>query len=185
MRALESALVCYRSDSSRRYGTLLGTEVFQSFIAGVTAYKVLPRPQFATLQSALFPIYFSMQTALPLVLALTFPGERTAIGRIPSSISGVLDPSLRTHVLTPIVVMFLTGLANLIYVGPQTTHIMRERKHQETRDGKKSYDSGPQSEQMQALNKKFGIMHGVSSLVNMFGCVATLWYGFYLAERML
>lgn len=171
--------------TSYRYGTLLGTEVFQSFVAGITAYKVLPRPQFATLQSALFPIYFSMQTALPIILALTFPGERTAIGRLPSSISGVLDPSLRTHVFAPLAIMFVTALANLSYIGPQTTKIMRERKHQETRDGKKSYDSGPHSEEMQALNKKFGLMHGLSSLVNIVGCFATLWYGFYLAERLL
>lgn len=167
------------------YGTLLGTEVFQSFIAGVTAYKVLPRPQFATLQSALFPIYFSMQTALPVVLALTFPGERTAIGRVQSSISGVLEPSSRLHVLTPLAIMFLTGLANMVYIGPKTTQIMRERKHQETRDGKKSYDAGEQSEAMQALNRQFGILHGTSSLVNMVGCFATLWYGFYLAERII
>jgi hypothetical protein len=151
----------------------------------VTAYKVLPRPQFATLQSALFPIYFSMQTALPVILALTFPGERTAIGRMPSSISGVLEPSSQTHVVTPLAIMFVTGLANLVYIGPKTTQIMRERKHQETRDGKKSYDAGEHSEAMQALNKKFGIAHGVSSLVNLVGCFATLWYGFYLAERML
>ena len=167
------------------YGTLLGTEVFQSFIARVTAYKVLPRPQFATLQSALFPIYFSMQTALPVVLALTFPGERTAIGRVQSSISGVLEPSSRLHVLTPLAIMFLTGLANMVYIGPKTTQIMRERKHQETRDGKKSYDAGEQSEAMQALNRQFGILHGTSSLVNMVGCFATLWYGFYLAERII
>lgn len=167
------------------YGTLLGTEVFQSFIAGVTAYKVLPRPQFATLQSALFPIYFSMQTALPVVLALTFPGERTAIGRVQSSISGVLEPSSRLHVLTPLAIMCLTGLANMVYIGPKTTQIMRERKHQETRDGKKSYDAGEQSEAMQALNRQFGILHGTSSLVNMVGCFATLWYGFYLAERII
>lgn len=126
-----------------------------------------------------------MQTALPLILALTFPGERTAIGRVPSSIPGVLDPSLRTHVFTPLALMFVTGLANLVYIGPKTTSVMRERKHQETRDGKKSYDAGPQSETMQALNKKFGVWHGISSLVNVSGCIATLWYGFYLAERML
>ena len=81
--------------------------------------------------------------------------------------------------------MFLTGLTNMVYVGPKTTQIMRERKHQETRDGKKSYDAGEQSEAMQALNKQFGILHGVSSMVNMVGCFATLWYGFYLAERIL
>ena len=126
-----------------------------------------------------------MQTALPLVLAITFPGKRTAIGRVPSSIHGLLDPSLRTHVLVPLATMFVTGLANLIYIGPKTTQIMRQRKHQETRDGKKSYDSGPQSEAMQALNKTFGVWHGASSLVNIAGCIATLWYGFYLAERIL
>lgn len=126
-----------------------------------------------------------MQTALPVVLALTFPGERTAIGRVPSSISGILEPSSRIHVLTPLAIMFLTGLTNMVYVGPKTTQIMRERKHQETRDGKKSYDAGEQSEAMQALNKQFGILHGVSSMVNMVGCFATLWYGFYLAERIL
>lgn len=126
-----------------------------------------------------------MQTALPVVLALTFPGERTAIGRVQSSISGVLEPSSRLHVLTPLAIMCLTGLANMVYIGPKTTQIMRERKHQETRDGKKSYDAGEQSEAMQALNRQFGILHGTSSLVNMVGCFATLWYGFYLAERII
>jgi hypothetical protein len=111
------------------YGTLLGAEVFQPFVAGVTAYKVLPRPQFATVQSALFPIYSSMQTMLPLMLALTFPGARIAIGFVPSSISGILDLFLRTHVLTPLAIMFVTGLANLVYIGPKATQITRERKH--------------------------------------------------------
>jgi hypothetical protein len=55
-------------------GTLIGTDVFQSFIAGTAAYRILPRPQFSTLQSALFQTYF-MQTALPLILAFTFPGS--------------------------------------------------------------------------------------------------------------
>jgi hypothetical protein len=166
------------------YGTLLGSEIFQSFIAGITAFRVLPRPQFATLQSALFPIYFGMQTALPILLALTFPAERTAIGTGPSSIAGVLDVSNRLHVLTPILIMFLTGLANTVYLGPATTKCMRERKHQETRDGKKSYDSAPHSQEMQALNKKFSQLHGASSLVNMLGCIATIWYGFYLGDRL-
>lgn len=179
------------------YGTLLGTEVFQSFIAGVQAYRVLPRPQFATLQSALFPIYFSMQTALPLVLALTFPGavhgaqisattSTTSWGVSTSAggVFGVFETANRWSVLVPLATTFVTSLVNLVYVGPLTTKIMRERKHQETRDGKKSYDAPPHSEEMQAMNKRFAYMHGVSSLLNMVGCVATVWYGFYLAERV-
>jgi hypothetical protein len=61
---------------------------------------------------------------------------------------------------------------------------MKERKHQETRDGKKSYDAGPHTTEMQRLNKKFGALHGVSSLLNLFAFIATIWYGFVLGERL-
>ncbi|KAL2419681.1 hypothetical protein ABEF95_003988 [Exophiala dermatitidis] len=166
------------------YGVLLGAETFQSFIGGIIAFRVLPRPQFATLQQAIFPIYFSLQTALPAILALTFPAERTAIGMTASSVSGVLEPQNRLHVLTPLVTIFLTGLANAAYVGPETTKCMRERKHQETRDGKKSYDPPPHSTEMQKLNEKFGRLHGISTLLNLVGWTATVWYGFYLADRI-
>ena len=125
-----------------------------------------------------------MQTALPAVLALTYPGERNAINNIPSSLSGVFHPDSRLHVLTPLVIMFSTGLVNLAYIGPQTTKVMKERKHQETRDGKKSFDPPPHSAEMQRMNKRFSILHGSSSLINMVGCFATLWYGFYLADRL-
>ena len=179
------------------YGTLLGTEVFQSFIAGVQAYRVLPRPQFATLQSALFPIYFSMQTALPVALALTFPGSTIpaqlssttsttswGVSHTAGGFAGVFELSNRWTVLMPLATIFVTSLVNLIYVGPTTTKVMRERKHQETRDGKRSYDDPPHSPEMQAFNRRFATMHGVSSFLNMVGCGATVLYGFYLATRI-
>lgn len=80
--------------------------------------------------------------------------------------------------------MFATALANLLYVGPKTTEIMKVRKHQETKDGKKSYDKGPHSKQMQALNRQFGILHGVSSLVNLVGFLGMCWYGVLLGEGL-
>jgi hypothetical protein len=166
------------------YGTLLGTEIFQSFIAGIVSFRALPRPAFATLQSALFPIYFSMQSVLPVLLAVTLPEMRTAIGRIPAGIPGVLHKDNRWRVLTPFVTIFVTGLVNRFYLEPLTTKTMRSRKSQEVRDGKKAYDEGPHSEEMQRLNKRFGILHGASSLINVVGCVATVVYGFYLGDRM-
>lgn len=78
--------------------------------------------------------------------------------------------------------MLVTAVLNLVYVGPQTTEIMRLRKHQETRDGKKSYDAGPHSAEMQKLNKQFSALHSVSSIVNMVGFGAMVWYGGVLAE---
>jgi hypothetical protein len=61
---------------------------------------------------------------------------------------------------------------------------MRERKHQETRDGKKYWDEGPKSKEMEGLNKRFMWLHGLSSGINLVGFFATIAYGFYLGGRM-
>lgn len=55
---------------------------------------------------------------------------------------------------------------------------------EETKDGKKSYDSPPHSKEMARMNKQFARMHGVSSLINMGGLLATVWYGITIAERL-
>lgn len=70
-----------------------------------------------------------MQTALPVVLALTYPADKLAIGSH-SGIAGVLASSNQWAVLAPIALMFLAGLANLVLVGPATTKCMRDRKSQ-------------------------------------------------------
>lgn len=80
--------------------------------------------------------------------------------------------------------MLATSLINLLYVGRQSTKIMALRKHQETRDGKKSYDTGPHSEEMQKLNKQFGLLHEISSLVNLVGFLGMCWYGVLLGEGL-
>jgi len=101
----------------------------QSFIGGIAAYKALPRPQFTALQQKIFPIYFSLQTALPVVLALTYPGSRTGLGTA-SGYQGIFAEPSRGSVLVPLATIFVTGLANLTFIGPATTNIMKERKHQ-------------------------------------------------------
>ncbi|KAJ9207366.1 hypothetical protein DTO164E3_640 [Paecilomyces variotii] len=166
------------------YGTLLGVEVFQSFIGGIVSFRVLPRPQFSLLQSHIFPIYFSLQTALPVVAALTYPGEKTLLGNGPSSLAGVLAPENRLSTLLPLATVFITGLTNLAFLGPQTVNIMEERKKQEAIDGKKSYDPAPHSKEMLALNKRFGKLHGYSTLVNLAAILATISYGYVLGKRI-
>lgn len=102
----------------------------QSFIAGPVAYQALPRPQFSSLQKAIFPFYFSLQTALPVILALTYPGNTSVLAPSASSLQGCLDKNNRYNVLLPIVVMTAMNLTNLLVLGPATTKIMKERKHQ-------------------------------------------------------
>ena len=52
------------------------------------------------------------------------------------------------------------------------------------RDGKEWDAAGPHSQEMQALNKKFGRLHGISALLNMATYVAALAYGFTLGSRL-
>jgi hypothetical protein len=110
------------------YGALLGSNIFQSFVGGIVAYRSLPRPQFSNLQRNIFPIFFSMQTALPVLVALTYPGSK--ILATSNSLSGVVAEGNRWSVLIPLATVFATAAANLLFVGPSSTRIMKERYHQ-------------------------------------------------------
>lgn len=81
--------------------------------------------------------------------------------------------------------MTLCGLTNWLVLGPLTTSTMKTRKHQETKDGKKYYEAGPKSKEMEALNTKFSILHGVSSMINMVEVAVLFWYGSVLGNRLV
>lgn len=97
----------------------------QSFVGGTVAFRALPRPQFASLQAAIFPIYFSMQTALPVVVALTASRGGQTVG-----LSGLTAPEHRFSTLLPLATVAVTGLINLFVLRPMTINVMRERKAQ-------------------------------------------------------
>lgn len=78
----------------------------------------------------------------------------------------------------------MTGLANWVVLLPATKACIVERRKQEEKDGKRSWDPAPHSQEMAALNKKFGMLHGVSSLLNVVHLVATVVYGVTLAGRI-
>lgn len=94
-------------------------------MGGIVAFRALPRPQFATLQTAIFPVYFSMQTALPVVVALTASRGGQALG-----LSGLVAPENRYNTLLPMATVAITGLINMFVLRPLTVKTMRERKHQ-------------------------------------------------------
>lgn len=91
-------------------------------------YKTIERPAFSAAQKGLFPIYFGLQTVLPAILALIFPGN--ALVGISSSILGLFDEAVRWSSLAPIVTMFLGGLTNLVVLLPATLKVMKERRGQ-------------------------------------------------------
>ena len=91
-------------------------------------FKTVERPVFSAVQTHLFPVYFGMQTVIPIVLALTFPGS-TLTG-VSSGVSGLLDVSSRWDSLAPISAMFVSGLVNLTVLLPMTQEVMKQRRGQ-------------------------------------------------------
>ncbi|TID24002.1 hypothetical protein E2P81_ATG02310 [Venturia nashicola] len=166
------------------YGTLLGSSIFQSFVGGILSYRALPRPQFATLQTALFPTYFGMQTILPIIMAFTYKSTDVTSPSVSHGLIALLHAPSQTP-LYAITGMALCGLTNWLILGPMTTLTMKTRKHQETKDGKKYYDAGPKSQEMKALNKKFSVLHGISSTVNMIEVGVLFWYASVLGNRLV
>ncbi|RPA88088.1 hypothetical protein BJ508DRAFT_2531 [Ascobolus immersus RN42] len=164
------------------FGTLFGSQFFQTFIGGTTAFRALPRPQFSQLQSRVFPIYFGIQSFYPIILLITHPHFRflDPLNSITTS------PSLYAAII-PIGLGFLSGLVNSVLIGPKTQAVMRERKVLEAKEGRRYYETydGGHSEDMKKVNKKFAKLHGISSALNLVSLVASTWYGNQLANRIV
>ena len=108
------------------YASVTGTTFFHSFINGIVMFSVLERPQFSAVQAKLFPIYFSMQTALPVALALTYPGGPEESSQ--SSVMGLLEVGNGWLVLAPLGAMLVSSALNLALLRPVTDVMLRRRE---------------------------------------------------------
>ncbi|GAA6041289.1 hypothetical protein JCM8097_001318 [Rhodosporidiobolus ruineniae] len=151
-------------------GTVLGSTVWHSFIGGPIAYKSLPRQSFGHLQSRLFPPFFALQSTASAVL-LGFYARAGKLSRA----------TLRTdRNLWLLVTMLATGVANWAVVGPWTSSVMK-RRHRKERLENKDYNDPSASDSMKALNRLFGKLHGVSSLLNLAFLLAAVGHSAKLA----
>ncbi|KAF2823161.1 hypothetical protein CC86DRAFT_300063 [Ophiobolus disseminans] len=154
------------------YSTLLGTELYQSFVMTKVAYQALPRSAFTTLQKQVFPIYFQSQSLLLLFVVATTPphGPITLVQSKADWIS--------------MAVAGLTAGLNLMIYGPRTKDLMVERVHQVSRDMKLQLEIGSVSEEMQKLNRSFSRAHAMSIHLNLITIGATMFYGWRLATKL-
>jgi hypothetical protein len=100
------------------YATLLGTELYQTFVITKVAYQALPRSAFTTLQKRLFPIYFQSQSFLLLVVTTTFPPR------------GPLSVFEEKSDWIAFAIAGVTAGFNLFIFGPRARSLMMERVHQ-------------------------------------------------------
>jgi hypothetical protein len=100
----------------------------------------------------------------------------------PSLLENLANPSIaevaQAYALAAATV---SNLANLLVIGPITSKVMFQRHKLEREEGK-SYDQAGVSEQMKALNKRFGSLHGISSLLNLTTVLALSFHGLWIGS---
>ncbi|KAL2934808.1 hypothetical protein RDABS01_017927 [Bienertia sinuspersici] len=163
------------------FSTAWGAALWATFIGGIIMFKNLPRHQFGNLQSKMFPAYFTLVGVCCGVSTASF---------------GYLHPwksssSTEKYQLGFLASAFLFNLSNLLVFTPMTIKMMKQR-HKVERENNigeevgwtKNKEVAKTNPQLAAMNKKFGMIHGLSSLANLlsFGCLAM--HSWYLAGKL-
>lgn len=155
------------------FASWFGCSIWVSFVAGIIMFKNLPRHVFGRLQAKLFPAYF-LFSAILVALSMF---SASALGWSFQSLSIILG----------------VILTNLVYFEPQTTKVMFERHVVERKLGTghevgiiKPKDAKIANDpELKRLSKKFGMLHGVSTLMNLAALgVGCYWLNF-CTQQML
>lgn len=147
---------------------VVGIGNWTTFVFGIVAFKNLPRQTFGQLQAKLFPRYFQVLT-ISLALALY-----TLRSQKQSSSKGNAQMWVLTTALVP-------NLLNQIIIEPATTGTMynRHKLEKSVDSDKASQDTLKAQPAYKSVSKKFGMLHGLSSLANLITIGAAhvhLWY---------
>ncbi|KAH7929388.1 hypothetical protein BV22DRAFT_1029634 [Leucogyrophana mollusca] len=161
------------------YGWLYGMSIWISFFGGIIAFRSLPRHQFGALQHRTFPVYFTSSLGLSATLLALWTYTHQDV------LSNLSRPYLAdvAQVYTLGSVIGLQGI-NQFVVGPLTSKTMFVRHKLEKEEGK-SYNDPDVSAEMKALNSRFGMLHGVSSLANLGAVVALVFHGLWIGNAGL
>ncbi|KAF5356054.1 hypothetical protein D9756_004186 [Leucocoprinus leucothites] len=158
------------------YAWAFGMAVWVTFFGGIIAFKTLPRQQFGALQHKVFPIYF-VQTILLTSALLT-----KWIYSHPDVVTHIAKPWVadvaQVYALGSVVV---AQGANYFIIGPMTSRTMFQR-HKLEKEESKQYNDPAASAEMKALNRRFGALHGISSLANLAAVIALGFHGLWIGS---
>ncbi|OWM80071.1 hypothetical protein CDL15_Pgr010049 [Punica granatum] len=144
-------------------------------------YRNLPRHMFGNLQSKMFPAYFALVGACCAVSLASF---------------GYLHPwksasTTEKYQLGFLASSFAFDLANLLVFTPMTIQMMKQR-HKIEREANigeeigwsKNQEAAKVNPELAAMNKKFGMIHGLSSLANIMSFGSLAMHSWYLAGKL-
>ncbi|CAB9526648.1 Transmembrane protein 205 [Seminavis robusta] len=175
------------NDSNKRHMILLlhllsfsswfGCSIWVSFIAGIVMFQNLPRHVFGRLQAKLFPAYFLFSAVMMVVAWAT---------------AQALQWTKESWI--PLGSILATILANLVFLEPKTTEVMFARHVVERRLGtghevgiiKPKDPKAANDPELKALSKQFGMLHGISTLMNLMALgVGCYWINFLALQIMV
>ncbi|ERN16769.1 transmembrane protein 205 [Amborella trichopoda] len=163
------------------FSTAWGAALWVTFIGGIIMFKNLPRHQFGNLQSKMFPAYFSTVAVCGAISVAAFAylhpwksasgTEKLQLGFLSSS--------------------FLFNLTNLFIFTPMTIEMMKQRHKVEREEAigdeigwTKNQEVAKKNPKLAAMNKKFGMIHGLSSLANVLSFGSLAMHSWYLAGKI-
>ncbi|THU67829.1 hypothetical protein C4D60_Mb05t28790 [Musa balbisiana] len=163
------------------FATAWGAALWVTFIGGIIMFKNLPRHQFGNLQSKMFPAYFMVVSVCAAVSVAAF--AYLHLWRSASSID--------KYQLGFLLSALGFDLSNLIVFTPMTIEMMKKR-HKVERDlsigeeigWSKNMEVAKTNPQLAAMNKKFGMIHGLSSLANIMAFGSLAMHSWYLAGKI-
>ncbi|KAJ8503930.1 hypothetical protein OPV22_004816 [Ensete ventricosum] len=163
------------------FSTAWGAALWVTFIGGIIMFKNLPRHQFGNLQSKMFPAYFMVVSVCAAVSVAAF---------------AYLHPwrsasSVERYQLGFLLSALGFDLSNLIVFTPMTIEMMKKR-HKIERDlsigeeigWSKNMEVAKTNVQLAAMNKKFGMIHGLSSLANIIAFGSLAMHSWYLTGKI-
>lgn len=164
------------------FATAFGSALWVTFIGGIIMFKNLPRHQFGNLQGKMFPAYFSMVSVCAAICVAAF--SLTHPWYSASSVE-----KLQIGLLVSFLVF---TLSNLLIFTPMTMNMMKLRHKVEREENigdevgrSKNLEVAKRNPKLAAMNKKFGMIHGLSSLANLLSFGALAMHSWYLASGLL
>nr|XP_039257155.1 transmembrane protein 205-like [Styela clava] len=147
-----------------------GMTFWVSFVAGLVMYRNLHLHTFGQIQSKLFPIYFTI-------------GLLTGVIMLGVTIFQIRSLNKLTYdqetLIGAVAVIVMANVLNKFWLGPVSTSIMMKKHKMEKEENDKN--KLDQNLMYRDLKKKFGKIHGMSTLLNLAAMVSNVYVLYWLA----
>jgi len=179
------------------FSSWFGCSMWISFVGGLVMFNNLPRHVFGRLQSKLFPRYFQFSMIMMMLcfgswLLWVFASTKLSENKETPLAMRLLDimKGNRTPVLLQLSII-ATICANLFYFEPKTTSTMFKRHLIEKKLGTghevgalrptdpKILQEYNKDVELKKINRKFGMLHGLSTTLNLIALclgIAHIWW---------